>query len=83
MRRNEILDAIQTRPFRPFRVLVSDGTAYEVNHPELMHLMRSSALICTPLKDQPPAVIDRYNQVDLLHITQIEYTDSQASASSE
>jgi len=83
MRHNEILDALQTRPFRPLRIHVSDGTLYEVRHPELVHLTRCSALICTPLAGQPPALIDRFNLVDLLHITQIEYTDSAAPAGSE
>ena len=61
MRQNEILDALQTRPFRPLRIRVSDGSAHEVRHPELVHLTRSSVLICTPLEGHPPGVIDRFN----------------------
>lgn len=83
MLQNEILDALQTHPFRPFRLHVTDGTVYEVRHPELVHLTRSSALVCTPLKGQPPAIIDRFNLVDLMHITQIEHEDSLAPQSRE
>ncbi len=83
MRQNELFDALQARPFRPLRIHVSDGSVYEVRHPELVHLTRSSALICTPLVGQPPALIDRFNLVDLLHITQIEYADSARPTGSE
>ena len=83
MRQNEILDPLQTRPFRPLRIHVSDGSVYEVRHPELVHLTRSSVLICTPLEGHPPAVIERFNLVDQLHVTQIVYTDSPASAAND
>ncbi len=83
MRQNELLDALRARPFRPLRIHVSDGTVYEVRHPELVRLTRSSALICTALAGQPPELIDRFNLVDLLHITQIEYADSARPAGTE
>jgi hypothetical protein len=83
MRQNEIADALQSRPFRPFRIHVSSGNVHEVRHPELVHLTRRSALICTPVEDQPPTYIERLNLVDFLHITEIEYTESPASTDNE
>jgi hypothetical protein len=40
-------------------------------------------LICTPQENQPPIYIERFNLVDLLHITEIEYTESSASRGGE
>ena len=79
MRRNELAEALRTRPFRPFKIHVSDGAIYEVRHPELVHLTRHSALVCTQVDDQPPVFIERFHLVDLLHITQLEYEDSAAT----
>jgi hypothetical protein len=54
-----------------------------VRHPELAHLTRHSVLICTPLEGFPPAVIDRFHLVDLLHVTQLECIDSPTSAAND
>jgi hypothetical protein len=79
MRRNELADALGSRPFRPFRIHVSDGSIYEVRHPELVHLTHHAALVCTPVDDQPPIFIERFYLLDLIHITQLEYEDSATS----
>jgi hypothetical protein len=31
---NDILALLRARPFRAFRIVTSDGTVYDVNHPE-------------------------------------------------
>ena len=78
MRANELADALQTRPFRPFLVHLPSGRVHEVRHPELVHLTGTSALICTPVENQPPTYIERFNLVDFRHIADIEYAESPA-----
>jgi hypothetical protein len=45
---NELLQMLRTRPFIPFRIHVSDGTIYEVRHPELVVLSLASAVVAFP-----------------------------------
>ena len=35
MRPQDILELLRTKPFRPFRIRMSDGQHFEVRHPEL------------------------------------------------
>jgi hypothetical protein len=78
MRREELVDAIHSSPFRPFRVYVSDGRTFDIRHPEMMMLMRHSAVIGIQEKagteepGQGYPVIDGSTWVDLLHVTGIE-----------
>jgi hypothetical protein len=58
-------------PFRPFRLRLTNGTAYEVRHPELVKVGRSQALIFFPKKDEPHAPFIRYEAVSLVHINQL------------
>jgi hypothetical protein len=36
---------IEHRPFVPFRIVLTEGTSYEVRHPELFMLGRRAAVI--------------------------------------
>lgn len=80
MRREEVLEALRVRPFRPFRICVSDGAAYEVRHPEVVMVTRASALVGLPEPENAPPAIERYSLVDLLHVTRLEPIDTPTSA---
>jgi hypothetical protein len=60
MRRNEIIEAVQTRPFQPFRIHLSDGASFEIRHPEMVMVTRTSALVGVPEDGSPPPAIQRY-----------------------
>jgi hypothetical protein len=36
MSARDLLRILRKRPFKPFRMLVSDGTDHEIRHPELV-----------------------------------------------
>lgn len=38
-------DLLTERPFRPFRIVMSSGQAYEVRHPEVAFVTRSDLVI--------------------------------------
>jgi len=80
MRREEVLAALRVRPFRPFRIYVSDGAAYDVRHPEMVMVTRASALVGFPEPEDLPPAIERYSLIDLLHITRLEPIDTPKSA---
>jgi hypothetical protein len=78
MRREELIEAIRAAPFRPFRLFLSDGRAFEIRHPEVLMVARHSATVgiqdsggAEPASQSYPQ-IDRFALVDLLHITGIE-----------
>jgi hypothetical protein len=71
---DEIKEKLRHRPFVPFRIVLDDGTAYEIRHPELLFLGKRSAVI--GLTDNPADTLyDRYITVALLHITRLEPLD--------
>ena len=41
MRTTEIEEQVRQRPFVPFRLCMSDGTAFEVRHPEMVLVSRT------------------------------------------
>jgi hypothetical protein len=62
---------LRSRPFTPFRMYLSDGAMYEVNHPELVLLGRRS-LVLGLTADPQATLYERAIDVDLLHIVRME-----------
>jgi hypothetical protein len=78
VRREELIEAIHTAPFRPFRLCISDGRTFDIRHPEMLMVGRHSASVGVPGARGPEETIlaypeiDRFALVDLLHVTGIE-----------
>jgi hypothetical protein len=68
----DLAAAIDRRPFVPFRLHLSDGTAYEVRHPEMIMLGRRSAVIGISEEINGRPMYDRHVTVALLHIVRLE-----------
>jgi hypothetical protein len=82
VRPDDIVEMLKEKPFRPFRIFLSDGTVYEIRHAELVKVGRSKAMIFFPAVDEPHAVFERYIAVSLLHITRLEPVPPPAEAAS-
>ncbi|HEY7115078.1 MAG TPA: hypothetical protein VH475_00745 [Tepidisphaeraceae bacterium] len=65
MTTQEIQRLLATRPFEPFRVLVADGRAFDVRHPENLALGGRGRLIAIGLQDS-------FVTLDLLLVTGIQ-----------
>ncbi len=69
-----IQDAIKTRPFAPFDVIMSSGDRYRVGHPENLMILKDCVLI--PIyKRRPPAPdgrADDFVSASYLHIAALE-----------
>jgi hypothetical protein len=75
----ELRDVLRHQPFEPFRLVMTDGAAYDIPHPDLLMVGRRSAIVgLTGPSSQ--ILYERTVKVDLLHIIRIE--PLQASASS-
>lgn len=71
---------LRDAPFRPFRLHLSSGRSYDVRHPELAMIGRSTVLVGTPAQDVPVPAFDNYSTVSILHITDIEMLNPQTPA---
>lgn len=76
MRPDDIRSFLQQKPFRPFRVTLTDGRSYEVRHPELAMVGRSTVAIGLPAPGDPDPVYDHLVTVSLLHVMQVEPMES-------
>jgi len=72
MRPEDLRQFLRQQPFRPFRLTLTDGRTYDIRHPELVALGRSSLFIGFPRPDDAEPVYDHYVIVSLLHVMQAE-----------
>ncbi len=79
MSQQDMLEMLRQRPFQPFRIHVTDGTVYEIRHPEMMVVGRTRALVFFPPEGMALPAIDRYEAVALLHITRLEPVEMSAA----
>jgi hypothetical protein len=75
MRPDDIREYVQRRPFQPFRLTLTDGRTYDVNHPELAMVGRSTVTVGIPSPGEAQPIYDRLVTISLLHIMQAEFLD--------
>lgn len=63
-------DLMAQRPFQPFRLVMSSGQTYEVRHPEMAWLTRTSILVGTDIADD--GIPAEFKICSLLHVTAVE-----------
>ena len=66
-------DLIVARPFRPFRLVMSSGHVYDVRHPEMGRVTRTTLYVFTPRPDDQHKGTPVY--CSLLHVAGIEFLD--------
>jgi hypothetical protein len=71
MHYEEIRRRLRTQPFQPFRIRLSNGTTYDVMHPDLVMIGRMAIDIGIPAPDLPSDVYDRAVTVSMLHVAEI------------
>jgi hypothetical protein len=69
---HELLFALRERPFRPFRIALTDGQKVDVRHPEMVLPGRQSIMIGLPAPGETEPLYDQRITVDLLHIVSLE-----------
>lgn len=78
MRTEDVLEHLHTRPFEPFRIHLSDGTHFDVRHPDLCMVSRSTFYVGVPDRRIRGAVM-RMIHCSLLHVTRIEPVNGHAA----
>jgi hypothetical protein len=67
----DLIDVLRKRPFVPFRIRLSDGTVYDVRHPELVMVGLGSAIIGIPPAGKTQPIFERTENVSLEHIVKL------------
>lgn len=62
-------ELLTQRPFKPFRLVMSSGQKYDVRHPEMAFLTRTSILVGVDESDGLPG---GFKICSLLHVTAVE-----------
>lgn len=71
-------EMLARRPFQPVKLIVSSGLIYEIRHPEMALLTRTSLLVGTGNSDD--GVPAEFKILSLLHITAIEPIETSSAA---
>lgn len=59
-------------PFQPFRVVMTDGRAFDIAHPNLIWPGRNTVLIGIQDPAEPPGVFGQYISAAILHVVRVE-----------
>ena len=70
-------DMLARRPFQPVRLTTSSGQTFEIRHPEMAFLSRTSIYIGTEMAEE--GVPTEYRTISMLHVTAIEPIVTQAA----
>jgi len=70
-RPEEIQARLSEKPFRPLRLIASEGLRYDIIHPDLVLVGQRDLTIGFPSQDNP-RLYDRLIRVALIHLVGIE-----------
>ena len=69
---DDVLELLRAAPFEPFRIHLSDGTAFEIQHPDMAIVQRSKVTVAVPGPEGPDGPAERTVKCALIHITRTE-----------
>lgn len=72
MFRAEVIQArLRERPFRPLRLIASEGLRYDIHHPDLVFVGQRDLMIGFPASENP-TIYDRVVRIAIVHLVGIE-----------
>jgi hypothetical protein len=66
-----LLGALRKKPFEPFRLVTSDGTCYDIRHPDLVSVTLTEAIVGFP-DPAGSGAWSRFDIVGLEHVVRLE-----------
>lgn len=79
MRPEDLIEWNRAKPFVPFRIRLKNGQAFEIRHPKMLKVGRSTMHIFSYLGD-PDGPHDRVDMIGLILIESIEPIDTPRTA---
>jgi hypothetical protein len=80
IRPEDIRELLKRQPFQAFRMHMSNGQAFDVNHPELAMATRATIVVARPVPGSEEPIGDGVHLVSVLHINNVEMLPSQAAS---
>lgn len=77
----QIRALLRRKPFVPMRIHLTDGTTYDVRHPEMAFITRTTVEIGLEEKEGS-GVADQVMYCSLVHVVRVENLDGQTSPTS-
>jgi hypothetical protein len=74
MSSEDVLGYVIARPFRPFRIHMASGRDFEVRHPEMVRVGRTSLVVFSFLSDDPD-VYDNWETASLVVVESISHLE--------
>ena len=78
----EVMTHVTAEPFRPFRIRTASGRAFEVKHPEVVQVGRTTLTLSVPLTDDIPEGRGLWHKLSLMLIESIEPLEAPVSPKS-
>lgn len=72
MTANRLVNYVTAEPFRPFRIKMTGGNTFEIRHPEMVQVGRTTATIFTWMNDDLEVQKERQREISILLIESIE-----------
>ena len=69
---HDIWKAVRRRPFVPFRLTLTEGSTYDIKHPEFCIVTMTSVFIGLLPTDDPDPLPQRSVEVDVAHVVKVE-----------
>jgi hypothetical protein len=70
-RPEDIQARLREKPFRPLRIIASEGQRFDIHHPDLVLVGQRDLIIGFPSPGNP-GIYDRQTRVALVHIVALE-----------
>jgi hypothetical protein len=71
-------DWVAAEPFRPFRIHMVSGKSYDIRHPEMIFVGRTTVRVHTALADDEAGSQDRDHELSIILIESVEPIESPA-----
>jgi hypothetical protein len=82
MTSRKVVDYVAAEPFRPFRIKMASGSSFDIPHPEMILVGRSSVRVYTTADDDSGNG-DRWHDVSLMLLETLEPLESAATGKSQ
>jgi hypothetical protein len=79
MTRNRVFSYVTAEPFCPFRIKMTGGDSFEIRHPEMIQVGRTTATIFTWMSEGQESPWEREREISIILIESIERLTSAVS----
>jgi hypothetical protein len=82
MTANRLVTYITAEPFRPFRINMASGKQYDIRHPEMISVGKTTAHVFTSMSDDEDEAKEREQELSLILIESVEPLETKTHSGS-